>query len=1101
MINNNNLNRTNMKKFYLFLFAAATMLLTTTSCSQDEEIVQQSNDAMTTFKVELQGATGSRAAGLGECIDQLYYEVHHNGTILTDEVVSISGGTASLQIPLMRGEYYNIIFWAQNSNAGIYDATDLTDIKVTYDNNTKANKDTYDAFFNALVDFKATNEVTKVQLRRPFAQLNIGTIDTDWALAKTMITGEEAPVTTSEVTVKGLATNFNALEGEATGSADVTFYQDILLQDDATQDVEVFTVKTKDENGNEVTNDYYNLAMNYLLVPGQKDPQGEGEDTHKPATETEVIKTNADVTATFWRGTNNLFSLNIPNVTIQRNYRTNIFGTLLAQDKNFEIEVVVDFDDEDHNISLDNISTTTEFKAALDNLNSSAYNGPTDVVINLTGDIEWATGAGHGTTPFLTDNSKVKTLTIMGNEYTITATGSGVGAIRAANDGKLIFNDVNIVDESVSYAEGNWEFTYLEFAGLLEFNNCTFNSGIQLDSANGQAPECGAIFNDCKFHSPNDSEYSVWISQGTVAFNECEFTGTRGPKLHEAYSSEITSVTFEACTFDNLTKKPGIVIGDLNAETAVTIKNSLFINCQAGDQNKYIYESDTNVTSFSFTEENNTIFNDGASQDLIINNVATLKAFAASVNNGTSYAGKTVTLGADLDLANEPWTPIGDCNSGKYFQGTFDGNGKTIYNLDVDNSTDTDANSTSGLFGWIDAGKATIKNVTVDGATVKGSHWTGVIAGYMTGTVENCTVNNATVICNNVNEDANGDKAGGIVGYVNSNSIKLSGNTVTNSTITGNREVGGIAGTVAADLGEMKNNKVENVAITYITDKDYASAGIFASGRNNYIPDASNTSDNVTIAKLVDNADALKTAISNAADGAIIALADGTYEGLFIIQNKNLTIKAVNDKKAAFNGLVHLNGGNVTLQNLVFTNPNWIKTTLSGEMAKVNDYQNCIGVSNLPTFVMIEECQFNVTGKDGYGFYAYTATTSEFVNCTFDCDHNRPIATNGTSTTVTGCTFNNQYHWSLRLYENGGSNKYQKVTFTDNIVAGTWDSSKSEFEGINISRKSKNTTILADFVIKGNTNGLKFRYHKDITMSDECTYDTDIENFAFEKEN
>ncbi|MBQ8311208.1 MAG: hypothetical protein IJX80_09390 [Clostridia bacterium] len=249
---------------------------------------------------------------------------------------------------------------------------------------------------------------------------------------------------------------------------------------------------------------------------------------------------------------------------------------------------------------------------------------------------------------------------------------------------------------------------------------------------------------------------------------------------------------------------------------------------------------------------------------ITITTAAELAAFAADVNSGNSYSGKTVKLAADLDLAGKAWTSIGDCESGKYFQGTFDGQGYTISNLYVDYSTDASEHATAGLFGWVDAAMATVKNVNVDGATVKGSHWVGVIAGYFTGTIENCSVNNATVIGYNVNDDANGDKVGGIVGCLNEHSY-LNGNTVSNSAITGNRDIGGIAGSVAASTYEMKNNKVSDTTITYSTSKDYASAGEIVSGRTGYVADDTNVATNVSIIKSVvaSTADELAAALKS----------------------------------------------------------------------------------------------------------------------------------------------------------------------------------------------------------------------------------------------
>ena len=97
-----------------------------------------------------------------------------------------------------------------------------------------------------------------------------------------------------------------------------------------------------------------------------------------------------------------------------------------------------------------------------------------------------------------------------------------------------------------------------------------------------------------------------------------------------------------------------------------------------------------------------------------------LIAFANDVNSGNTYKGKTVILGADIDLANMEWTPIG--NSTNKFQGTFDGNGHTISNLKI-----TSGKSNVGLFGFTTDGE--IKNLTVENATVTGYLNVGVVAG------------------------------------------------------------------------------------------------------------------------------------------------------------------------------------------------------------------------------------------------------------------------------------------------------------------------------------------------------------------------------------
>ena len=224
--------------------------------------------------------------------------------------------------------------------------------------------------------------------------------------------------------------------------------------------------------------------------------------------------------------------------------------------------------------------------------------------------------------------------------------------------------------------------------------------------------------------------------------------------------------------------------------------------------------------------------------------VATLADEGTTTLSADSFNGKVVKLSTDVDLSDIAWTPIGACNTSTYFRGTFDGQGHTISGLNVDKSTDGYKYTTAGLFGWVDAASATVQNLKVDGATVKGSHWVGVIAGYWTGNIINCTVTNSTVEAYNVNDDANGDKVGGIVGYVNSGAGKLDGNTVSNCKITGYRDIGGLAGAVAVS-NTVTNNKVEKTVITYTTDH----VGAIVSPKTTVVVDDTNVATDVSIGK------------------------------------------------------------------------------------------------------------------------------------------------------------------------------------------------------------------------------------------------------------
>lgn len=186
--------------------------------------------------------------------------------------------------------------------------------------------------------------------------------------------------------------------------------------------------------------------------------------------------------------------------------------------------------------------------------------------------------------------------------------------------------------------------------------------------------------------------------------------------------------------------------------------------------------------------------------------VAELTDWAALVNGGNDFSGKTVVLEDDVDLTGAEWTSVGP------FRGTFDGQGNTISNLTV-NGTEC-----VGLFGSV---VGTIKNVVLDTASITGNHYVGGIAGYAYGEISGCTVKNVTITAtpNEVSDGIydNGDKVGGIVGYLSAEPTGiLKDNTVEDVTLAGYRDIGGVAGmvnTVPSSSATVSGNEVTGVDV------------------------------------------------------------------------------------------------------------------------------------------------------------------------------------------------------------------------------------------------------------------------------------------------
>lgn len=110
-----------------------------------------------------------------------------------------------------------------------------------------------------------------------------------------------------------------------------------------------------------------------------------------------------------------------------------------------------------------------------------------------------------------------------------------------------------------------------------------------------------------------------------------------------------------------------------------------------------------------------------------ITNTYGILHFAQMVNKGVStFSGKTIMLKNNLNLDGIDWTPIG--TTSKKFLGNFDGNGKTISNLQINKSSMSDV----GLFGYageVEKNNTEIHNFTINNASVKGYHNVAIVCG------------------------------------------------------------------------------------------------------------------------------------------------------------------------------------------------------------------------------------------------------------------------------------------------------------------------------------------------------------------------------------
>ena len=224
-----------------------------------------------------------------------------------------------------------------------------------------------------------------------------------------------------------------------------------------------------------------------------------------------------------------------------------------------------------------------------------------------------------------------------------------------------------------------------------------------------------------------------------------------------------------------------------------------------------------------------------------ISEPAHLLGFAALVNAGNDFSGKTIKLEGDIDMSGIVFTPIGSYSSSspKPFKGTFDGGNHTILNLKVN------TNGCGGLFGYTQNG--TFKDVTLSGADITGGQFTGSICGLSHKGSGYVTIHNVTVS----NSKIKGTLTVGGLTALTQFGADIQECTISNCEISGTMYVGGLIGNPSNQQPNAGNhcvytgNKVQGGSVT-ATLSGGPIQGRLPSG-SSYLDPATNVASDVTI--------------------------------------------------------------------------------------------------------------------------------------------------------------------------------------------------------------------------------------------------------------
>lgn len=306
-----------MKKLLYSLLAVATLGLAA-GCQREKAIDPADGPAVdVSFNVSLQGLQTKAEAAFsdGTKAKDLYVLVYANrteGKVLLESVSQdftgafADGLATTVTLKLIRGENYDIVFWAQAPNAPY--TLDKTAGTITVATEGLANDELRDAFYTVWsqqVD-PAGSHSYPVELRRPFAQINVLTTADDWAAMQ----ANQIQFAGSSLTIEAPSV-LNLVTGEAGTPKEYKLAQNAI-------DPEAVNI-----DGYDVSKFKY-VAMNYILA---------GD------------RATTDLSFGVYRAADDLlFDYAVPSVPYQRNWRTIIKGSVFSIDGEFNVEIIPDYD-------------------------------------------------------------------------------------------------------------------------------------------------------------------------------------------------------------------------------------------------------------------------------------------------------------------------------------------------------------------------------------------------------------------------------------------------------------------------------------------------------------------------------------------------------------------------------------------------------------------------------------------------------------------------------------------------------------------------------------------------------------------------------------
>ena len=450
------------------------------------------------------------------------------------------------------------------------------------------------------------------------------------------------------------------------------------------------------------------------------------------------------------------------------------------------------------NITFDNVFVKA-VESESDPVNSSGAEGKTNYIVGgHIGAVAGYDAAPWGTGAVAFENVHVKGLVQIEGE-TRAAQGQRVGGIIGGRGySKFSFKNVSVIGTEGSYIKGYCSTAGIsgQLQGVTTYEDVTTEIDVYAVTF-GAGGIAGIVTNGSTFKNCATKGDVILDASKTQLSSYSANYPFRVGGIAGCWSDSKTGVlTLENCSYAGT-----LTSIDKDGNSVTTFDYEGYVG--RGYALKNCAGSTVNVNGTSYVQAYDDVYGLYTVEGVYeIGNVAALKSFAAKVNAGETFEGKTVKLVADLDLNYAEWTPIGSAYKDHGFMGNFNGNGKTIKNLQMTALTpDASGYVYAGLFGVTEGTETQenyIKNLTIENVTIgtSGHIVAAAIAYPYYTTVENVTVKGDINI-------KGGDYTAGVLAYtrrcVNAKNLAIAGNA--NSVVEGRYTVGGVISDIQTNGG------------------------------------------------------------------------------------------------------------------------------------------------------------------------------------------------------------------------------------------------------------------------------------------------------------